>query len=113
MLQLTFEASDALADLRRNSRFRSSGHEDALQSHNESLPRPHPTRAVLRPRSRKGVTHQFGVLQQHRIDRVLEEERELARVGGWYDTLAPPMGLLGDDDDPDRLDPSPGLLLAC
>jgi len=108
--QLTLEASDALADLRRHSRFRSSGHENSLQSNNESTtPRPNPNRAVLRPQSRKGVTHQFGVLQQHRIDRVLESERELARIGGWYDTLVPFTRLRDhedeDDDDTDLDDP--------
>jgi hypothetical protein len=35
--------------------------------------RPSATRVVLHPKSRKGIYHQFGVLQQHRIDRVLDK----------------------------------------
>lgn len=64
-----------MADVRRNHRIRSSSHENDLQSNNESTIRPNTTRAVLHPKSRKGVLHQFGFLQQHRIDRLLADER--------------------------------------
>jgi hypothetical protein len=74
-VQLTLEAYNAWADFRRNYRFRPSSHENDLQSNNEPTIRPNITRAVLRPKSQKGVLHQFGVLQQHRIDRVLENEQ--------------------------------------
>jgi hypothetical protein len=74
-VQLTLEAYNTWADLRRNSHCRPSSHENDLQSNNEPTIRPNITRAVLRPKSQKGVLHQFGVLQQHRIDRVLENGR--------------------------------------
>jgi hypothetical protein len=74
-VQLTLEAYNAWADLRRNYHCRPSSHENDLQSNNEPTIRPNTTRAVLRPKSQKGILHQFGVLQQHRIDRLLENEQ--------------------------------------
>ena len=76
--QLTPEASDVLADIRRNYSFRPSSHENILQSKDASNISPNTSRVRLRPKSRKGISHQSEVIQQHRVDRVLETERRLS-----------------------------------
>lgn len=74
--RLTFEASDVLADSRRNYCFRPFSHENILQSKKPSTMPATTSRLRLRPTSRKGIVHQYGVVQQQRIDRVPENGRD-------------------------------------
>lgn len=68
--------SDDFADLRRIHRFWPSSHENTSKSTHESKIRPDTTRIVLHPKSRKGISYQSGVLQQHRFDRVIDEKQQ-------------------------------------